>query len=72
MSIEIINKLFYIVFVLSCLNIFRITFFLIGSFVKSSDDIPQKFRLTPTQLIFLGLSIAYVVSTLFTGIGITI
>lgn len=70
MLIEILNKVFYVLYFLSILNVVRSTFFLIGSFIKSSEENPEKFRLTPTQLILLGLSIAYIISSFFTGIKI--
>lgn len=70
MLIEILNKVFFVLYFLSILNVVRSTFFLIGSFIKSSEENSQKFRLTSTQLILLGLSIAYILSTFFTGIKI--
>jgi hypothetical protein len=68
MLVDILNKIFFVLFFLSCLNVIRTTFFLIGSFIKSDDEAPQKFRLTGRQLFLLGLSIAYIISTVFTGI----
>jgi len=70
MLIEILNKISYILFFLSILNVVRTVFFLIGSFIKSDDEVPQKFRLTSMQLFLLGLSIAYIATSLFTGIKI--
>ena len=70
MLIDILNKIFFVLFFLSMVNIVRVTFFLIGSFVKSDSKTPEKFRLTSRQLFLLGLSIAYIISTLFTGIKI--
>jgi Ni,Fe-hydrogenase I cytochrome b subunit len=70
MLIDILNKLFFVLFFLSIVNIVRTGFFLIGSFIKSDSEKPEKFRLTVRQLFLLGVSIAYVFSTLITGIGI--
>jgi hypothetical protein len=70
MLIEILNKIFYILFFLSSLNVIRTVFFLIGSFIKSDDEQPQKFRLSSMQLLLLGLSIAYIITSLFTGVEI--
>lgn len=70
MLIEILNKLSYILFFLSILNVVRTSFFLIGSFVKSEEAQPEKFRLTRTSLVLLGLSIAYIITVFFTGIKI--
>jgi len=68
MLVDILNKILFVLFFLSCLNVIRTTFFLIGSFIKSDEETPQKFRLTTKQLFLLGLSIAYIISTVFTGI----
>ena len=70
MLIDILNKIFFVLFFLSMVNIARVSFFLIGSFVKSDSNNPEKFRLTSRQLFLLGLSIAYIISTLFIGIKI--
>lgn len=70
MTIDILNKIFFILFFLASLNVLRTAFFFIGSFVKSGDEISEKFRLTTRQLFLFGLSIAYILSTLFTGIKI--
>lgn len=70
MIVDILNKILFVLFFLSCLNVIRNTFFLIGSFIKSNDETPQKFRLTSKQLFLLGLSIAYILSTIFMGIKI--
>jgi hypothetical protein len=71
MTIEIINKVLYVLFFLSILNIVRCTFFLIGSFIKSNDVRPEKYRLNRLSLILLGLSIGYVISVFFTGVTIS-
>jgi hypothetical protein len=68
MWLEILNRFLMMIFVLSLLNIFRTTFFLIGTFLKSNSETPEKFRLTKIELIFLGLSISYVITSMFSGI----
>ena len=70
MLIDILNKLFFVLYFLSIVNIVRSAFFLIGSFIKSEGENPQKFILTTRQLFLLGLSIAYIISTFFIGIKI--
>jgi len=70
MLIEILNKILYLLFCLSGLNVIRTVFFLIGSFIKSDEEQPQKFRLNSMQLVLLGLSIAYIISSLIKGIEI--
>jgi hypothetical protein len=69
MLIDILNKFLFLLTFLSILNVVRHGFFLIGSFIKSEDEEKtQKFRLSPTQLLLLGLSIAYILTIIFTGI----
>lgn len=68
MLIDILNKILYVLMFLSILNITRHTFFLIGSFIKADEENPTKFRLSATQLLLLGLSIAYLFTIIFTGI----
>jgi len=66
--IDILNKFFVLLMFLSILNVIRHVFFLVGSFVKSDGEKPEKFRLEPRQLLLLGLSIAYILTIIFTGI----
>lgn len=68
MLIDILNKFLFLLMFLSILNVVRHGFFLVGSFVKSDEENPQKFRLEPKQLVLLGLSIAYILTIIFTGI----
>jgi len=70
MLIDILNKVFYLLFFLSIATVARTSFFLVGSFIKSDTETPEKFRLTSRQLLLLGLSMAYIISTFFTGITI--
>jgi len=70
MLIDIINKISFILFFLSALNVIRTLFFLIGSFIKSDDETPHKFRLNKSQLLLLGLSISYILTIIFTGINL--
>lgn len=70
MLIEILNKISVLILMLSILNFIRHTFFVIGSFIKSEDDNPQKYRLSTMQLLMLGLSISYILTIIFTGVKI--
>ena len=70
MTIEIINKILVMVFVLGILNVFRHGYYFIQAWVKSNNDTPTKYRMGNTSLLFLGLSLAYVLSSIFTGITI--
>jgi hypothetical protein len=69
MFILIINKILLMVFVLSCVNIVWHTFFFIQAYVKTEVE-NSKYWLTPRSLLFLGLSIAYVLTSIITGINL--
>jgi len=64
----LLHKVLYIIFFLSVLNVLRHGWKI---FMRLRDeDLPNKYELSKTELIFLGLSVAYIISTIFTGIGI--
>ena len=65
MWIDILNKIFLFLFILSILNVIRNCFFLIRHFKDKS-----RFVLNKGSLIILGVSIAYIISSLITGINI--
>lgn len=68
--IEMINRILVLLFVFGILNIFRHGYYFIQAWVKSKDDAPMKYTMGNTSLIFLGLSLAYIISSIFTGITI--
>lgn len=68
MLIDILNKVSVMLLMLSIINVIRHLFFVIGSFIKADEENPQKYRLYPRELWLLGLSIAYILTTIFTGI----
>lgn len=70
MLIDIINKILVVIFVLSCLNAFRHGYYFVQAWVKSNNDNPTKYRMGNTSLLFLGLSLAYIISSIITGITI--
>ena len=62
------NKIFFIIFFLSVLNILRHGWKI---FMRLRDEkIPNKYELAKSELILLGLSVAYLISTIFIGIKI--
>jgi hypothetical protein len=67
MTTLIINKVLIILLVMSILNIIRHSFFIIQIWIKEDSN---KYMITTPNLIVLGLSIAYIVSTLFLGLTI--
>jgi hypothetical protein len=63
MVIEIINKLLLLLFFLSSLNVIRITYFFIQHWIDK-----EKFKLSGKSLFILGISIAYILLTIVSGI----
>jgi hypothetical protein len=61
----LINKVLFILLFLSILNVVRNLFFLIAS-VRSGE----KFIMNNRSLILLGLSISYILMTIFNGVTI--
>jgi hypothetical protein len=70
MLIEILNKIFMLAFFMSCLTTIRHIYYFIQAFLSSTEEAPVKYRLTNTSLLFLGMSVAYILSSIFTGIKI--
>lgn len=70
MLLDIVNKLLVLIFVLSSLNVIRHGYYFIQAWVKSNDENPQKYRMGSMSLLLLGLSLAYIISSIFVGITI--
>jgi len=62
------NKVLYVLFFMSILNILRHAWKVF--MILKNDDVPNKYELSKQELIFLGLSIAYLFTTVFTKITI--
>jgi hypothetical protein len=65
---SLLNKGLFILFFISIFNILRHGWKIIMRLRDS--DVPNKYELTKSELIFLGISVAYLISTIFTGIRI--
>jgi len=50
------------------LNTFRHCYYFIQVWFTSTEEVPAKYKLNNKSLIILGVSIAYLLTTLFTGI----
>lgn len=59
----IINKILYVLFFVSILNIIRRGYFLVQSLINT-----EKYKLNDIDLILLGSSIAFTLTCIFTGI----
>jgi len=70
MLLDIINKILIVLFTLSCLTSLRHTYYFIQAWVKSTSDVPTKYKVGNSSLILLGVSLAYIITSIFTGITI--
>ena len=68
MLISIINKILVILYVLSFTNVIRHTYYFIQAWIKAGGEDSQKYKLNKTTLLLLGISISYIISSLFVGI----
>jgi hypothetical protein len=70
MLIVILNKIFLILFFMSCLNLIRHGYYFLQAALSSTDEEPKKYRISNVSLYLLGISIAYILSVFITGITI--
>jgi hypothetical protein len=68
MLIDISNKILMICFFLSCLTTIRHTYYFIQAFLTSTTENPVKYKISNLSLILLGISISYILMSLFLGI----
>jgi len=68
--IDILNKGLIILLFLAILNVIRHTYFFIGAYFKAGSDDPQRYLPDGNQVTMLGLSIAYILTIIFTGVQI--
>lgn len=66
----ILNKILIMLFFMACLNTIRHSYYFIQAFFQSSEEEPRKYRLQTTSLVLLGVSVAYILTVIFTGIKI--
>ena len=69
MVIEIINKILMMILILSSVNIIRQAFFAILAWTKRNEE-SIKYELTNRELIQLGLSISFILTSMITGINL--
>jgi hypothetical protein len=70
MLIEIVNKILIVMLFLSILTTLRLAYYFVQAFLTSTEEQPIKYRLSTTSLFYLGVSLAYILSVIFTGIKI--
>lgn len=61
----ILNKVFLMIFLMCILNCLTHTFNMI---TKLREEVPSKYVLGKTEKFLLGVSISYIITTVFTGI----
>jgi len=66
----LLNKLLMMLFFISLLNTLRHGYYFIQALVTSTEEQPIKYVVSKNSLLLLGLSIAYMLTTIFTGIKI--
>jgi Sec-independent protein secretion pathway component TatC len=70
MLLDTLNKILMVAFFLSCLNTIRHVYYFIQAWATSTEEVQVKYKITSKSLFLLGVSIAYILTTLFTGIKI--
>jgi hypothetical protein len=62
----LLNKILILIFFMSILNLVKHVWNIF--MVLRNEDVPNKYELSKRELIFLGISVAYILTTIFTGI----
>lgn len=68
MLIDILNKILLTLFIMACLNTFRHGYYFLQAVLTSTDEEPKKYKIPNVSLYLLGISIAYILSSIITGI----
>ncbi len=63
---SLLNKVLFLLFFMSTFNVLRHGWKIFS--ILRNSEIPNKYELTKRELIFLGLSIGYLFTTIFTKI----
>lgn len=63
----ILNKILFIIMVMSILNCLQHVWRVVNNLMK---DVPDKYSITKIDSILLGFSLSYIITTIFTGIKI--
>lgn len=70
MLIGILNKILLMFFIMACLNILRHVYYFSQAVLTSTEEEPKKYKIENVSLYTLGVSIAYILSAIITGITI--
>lgn len=66
----IISKLLTTLFFLSLVSVIRHGYYAIKSVLKTTEENTEFYKINKTELLFLGLSIAYILTAIMTGVGL--
>lgn len=66
----IINKVLFMILIMSWLNVARHTYYFIQAWVKSDSENPEKYIVNNKSLWILSASIAYIFTAIFFGVSI--
>jgi len=69
MIILLINKMLFTLLILSILNVTRNGFLISLEWLKEETQ-KVKIKMTSLSLLLLGLSIAYIITSIFTGVSL--
>jgi len=68
MLILIINKILILIYVLALINSIRHLYYFIQAFLSTYGNEPVKYIISDKSLLLLGISIAYLITGILTGI----
>jgi len=68
MLIFFINKIFYIFFILSTLNVIMNLYKFIRAWALSNTDQTTRYKISKKDVLFVGLSLSYIITSLINGI----
>lgn len=70
MLMDILNKILMILFFLSLFNTVRHVYYFVQTWFTTTEEAPVKYKLTTKSLVLLGISVSYILTSIFTGIKI--
>ena len=70
MLVGILNKILMTLFFMSCLNVLRHLYFFLQAVLTNTEENPNKYKISNVSLFLLGISIAYIITTIMTGLTI--
>jgi hypothetical protein len=63
----ILNKVLLVIFILSVLNCLKHVWNIINGL---REEVPNKYKISTSERFLLGLSLAYIISVIFTGLQV--